>query len=162
MTTARDLEATLLALAPALDAARHPWWILGSAAVLLHGADPGEIADVDVLLDRRDVAAVLARLGLAPQIGQGDSQFRSATFNRWTYAALPAELFAGFSLCEAGDWREYVPQTRVAAKLGRAAAFVPERGELIELLHRFGRAKDLARAAALNRTGPSPSRSGSV
>ena len=55
----RNLEATLLALAPALGAAQHPWWILGSAAVVLHGADPKEVWDVDVLLDQRDL--VVAR-----------------------------------------------------------------------------------------------------
>lgn len=158
----RNLEATLLALAPALAAARHPWWILGSAAVLLHGADPQEVADVDVLLDRRDCEAVLGQLGLELNQGQGNTQFRSAVFNRWNGASLPVELFAGFCLCEDGVWCEIVPQTRIAASLGGVQVFVPDRAELIALLRRFGRAKDQRRIEALSRTGPSPSRSGSV
>ena len=153
----RNLEATLLALAPALGAAQHPWWILGSAAVVLHGADPKEVWDVDVLLDQRDCAAVLGKLGLVPKPGQADAQFRSAIFNRWNGANLPVELFAGFCLCEGGVWSEFVPQTRVVARLGAVQVFVPERTELIDLLRRFGRAKDQLRIMALNESGPSPS-----
>ena len=155
----RNLEATLLALAPALGAAQRPWWILGSAAVVLHGADPKEVWDVDVLLDQRDCVAVLSKLGLVPKPGQADAQFRSAVFNRWNGANLPVELFAGFCLCEGGVWSEFVPQTRVVARLGAVQVFVPERTELIDLLRRFGRAKDQLRITALNESGPSPSRS---
>lgn len=162
MTAARNLEETLLALAPALAAARHPWWILGSAAVLLHGADPQEVADVDVLLDLRDCEAVLGRLGLEPRPGQGNAQFRSVVLNRWNGAGLPVELFAGFCLCEDGVWSEFVPETRIAASLGGVQVFVPDRAELIALLHRFGRAKDQRRIEALSANGLSPSRSGSV
>lgn len=149
MITTRELEATLLALAPALAEARHPWWILGSAAVLLHGADPDGLGDVDVLLDRRDCEAVFARLRLPVKPGQADDRFRSEVFHRWNGSLLPVELFAGFCLREAGEWRECSPQTRIAVTLGGAAAFVPERAELVALLHRFGRPKDLARAALL-------------
>lgn len=158
----RDLESTLLALQSALALARHPWWILGSAAVVLHGADPDEIRDVDVLLDQRDCEAVFARLGLEPKPGQPDSRFRSAVFHRWNQASLPVELFAGFCIFEAGTWREFVPQTRIAAGIGAARAYVPERAELIALLRRFGRNKDLLRIAALSAASPSPSRSGSA
>ena len=158
----RNLEATLLALAPALGSAQHPWWILGSAAVVLHGADPKEVWDVDVLLDQRDCAAVLGKLGLVPKPGQADARFRSAVFNRWNGANLPVELFAGFCLCEDGVWSEFVPQTRIAASLGEAQMFVPERAELVELLRRFGRAKDQLRIKALTETGPFPSRSGTA
>lgn len=155
----RNLEATLLALAPALSSAQHPWWILGSAAVVLHGADPKEVWDVDVLLDQRDCAAVLGKLGLVPKPGQADAQFRSAVFNRWNGANLPVELFAGFCLCESGVWSEFIPQTRVAVSLGAVQVFVPERAELVDLLRRFGRAKDQLRIKALNESGPFPSKS---
>lgn len=147
--TPRKLEGTLLALAPALASARHPWWILGSAAVLLHGADPGRVGDVDVLLDRRDCDAVFASLGLTVEPGRTSTRFRSEVFQRWNGSLLPVELFAGFCLREAGDWQQCTPQTRIAVRLGGAAAFVPERTELAALLHRFGRPKDLARAALL-------------
>ena len=144
-----DLESTLLTLQPALGLARHPWWVLGSAAVVMLSGKADAIRDVDVLLDPRDVDAVLERLGVVPLVTPPDPQFRSAVFARWTGGALPVELFAGFSLLEAGKWHSYVPRSRIELSLGAAGACVPDRREMIELLHRFGRPKDLARAATL-------------
>ncbi len=144
-----DLESTLVALQPALASAQHPWWVLGSAAVALISGKADVIRDVDVLFDPRDAEAILRRLGLVPLSVAADDQFKSAVFAKWNGAALPVELFAGFCLREGGTWSEYVPQSRVAVTLGEAAAFVPERAELLALLHRFGRPKDLARAALL-------------
>lgn len=144
-----DLESTLLTLQPALGLARHPWWVLGSAAVVLLSGNADTIRDVDVLLDSRDAEAVMERLGVVPLVMSPDPQFRSAVFARWTGGALPVELFAGFSLLEAGKWHSYVPRSRIELSLGAARAFVPDRSEMIELLHRFGRPKDLVRAALL-------------
>lgn len=144
-----DLESTLLALQPALAVARHPWWLLGSAAVVLLSGRADVIRDVDVLLDPRDADAVLAQLEVAPLAMTPDPQFSSAVFARWTGAALPVELFADFGLFGGGKWRAYVPQSRIEVRLGAATAFVPDRAEMIELLRRFGRPKDLARAAML-------------
>ena len=44
--------------------ARHPWWIIGSGAVVLHGAEAGDVHDIDVLIDHEDAAAVLAADGV--------------------------------------------------------------------------------------------------
>lgn len=162
MTTRLALEATLAAIQPALAAAQHRWWILGSAAVALHGAELHEIRDVDVLLDPRDCPAVFARLGIAVQAGQGDGQFRSEVFQRWDQGSLPVELFAGFKLCERGVWHDLLPQSRMPVQAGAVTVYVPARGELIAMLQRFGRPKDLLRIAALNSSAPSPSRSGSA
>jgi hypothetical protein len=160
--TRSALESTLLALQPALAQARQPWWIIGSGAVALHGGDPGEVRDLDLLLDRRDFAAVTQALGLVPSVGEGDGRFRSDHFNHWTGAALPVDLFAGFHLLEGGQWHHLLPATRIAARLGGAEAYVPERADLAVLLARFGRDKDQARIAALSATFPFPSRSGSA
>ena len=162
MITNHDLAATLAAILPALDGAAHRWWILGSAAVALHGGDPGEIGDVDVLIDRRDAEAVFASLGLALAAGEGTALFRSALFASWNEPPIPVELFAGFELCEGGCWSEIVPATRVAVETGFGPAYVPDRAELAAILRRFGRPKDQRRIAALSRISPSPSRSGSA
>lgn len=162
VTTRFALEATLAAIQPALGAAQQRWWILGSAAVALHGAELHEIRDVDVLLDPRDCPAVFARLGIAVQSGQGDGQFRSEVFQRWDQASLPVELFAGFKLCEQGVWHELLPQSRMPVQAGAVTVYIPERDELIAMLQRFGRPKDLLRIAALSPSGQFPSRSGSA
>lgn len=129
--------------------ARHDWWIIASAAVALHGADPGAVRDVDVLLDPRDANAILPALGLEPVAGSADPKFRSDLFARWTGAPLPVEFFAGFHLLEDGEWNEIRPATRHEVRVGKATLFVPERAELKAMLLRFGRPKDLARAALL-------------
>ncbi|MBN8501891.1 MAG: hypothetical protein J0M19_12145 [Sphingomonadales bacterium] len=129
--------------------ARHPWWILGSVAVMLHGGTPGQIGDIDVLLDRRDCASVFDRLGLTVKAGQADARFRSDIFHRWTGSLMPVELFAGFSVRDAGRWHEYIPRTRIAVMVQAETVFVPDRAELVALLRRFGRPKDLERAALL-------------
>lgn len=144
-----DLESTLLALEPALSAAQYPWWVLGSGAVTLISGKADVIRDVDVLFDQRDAGVILGQLRLAPANLPDHDQFKSAIFAQWADAALPVELFAGFCLREAGEWVDYTPQSRIAVRLGSATAFVPERAEMRALLYRFGRPKDLARAALL-------------
>ena len=162
MPLPEPLRATLLMVAEAMAPARQPWWIVSSAAVALHGADPGQIGDVDVLFDPSDAPPLLKALGLSAEPGQGSDQFRSAVFARWTDPPLPVEFFADFHLHEAGEWRPVLLVTRDFVAVDGAALPVPSREELRALLQRFGRAKDHARAAALSASGRFPSRSGSV
>jgi len=54
MTVSPALSASLNAIGNVMAGADDPWWIIASAAVALHGADPGHVADVDVLLSIRD------------------------------------------------------------------------------------------------------------
>ncbi|MFM5884463.1 MAG: hypothetical protein ACKOQ3_03895 [Novosphingobium sp.] len=156
------LRETLVRVAAAMAPARAPWWIISSAAVALHGADPGPVGDVDVLFDAADAPAVLGPLGLRAEKGTGNGLFRSAVFATWHGPPLPVELFAGFQLCESGHWKTIVPASREAIMLGGHTLWGPSRSELQAMLLRFGRDKDRARAALLNPSGPSPSRSGNA
>jgi len=162
MVMSGPLSQTLQMVAEALSPARHDWWIIASAACALHGVDPGQVGDVDVLIDERDVGAVLAQLGLIPASGTSDGQFRSRCFVSWQGAPLTVEFFAGFELCERGEWDAVRLKTRELLPCGQALVPVPSRSELAELLRRFGRPKDLERAKRLNPSGRSPSRSGSA
>lgn len=126
--------------------ARDPWWVIGSAAVTLHGADPGSIDDIDIVLSVADARRVLPPLGVALLPGGSDGQFRSAIYNRWTIPAHPAEFMAGFELCEGAQW---IPVGFVSREEMRPGIFAPSRDELHALLLRFGRPKDLVRAASL-------------
>jgi hypothetical protein len=152
------LETTLHRVAQAMAPARHAWWIITSAACWLHGIDPGEVRDVDVLMDERDHDAVLTGLGLNPEKGSGDELFRSRCFVRWGATPLPVEFFAGFELREAYGWREITLTTREWRRLGEVELPVQAKSELAALLRRFGRPKDLARAELLSPSGPFPSR----
>ncbi|MFM5949091.1 MAG: hypothetical protein ACKOPM_07665 [Novosphingobium sp.] len=121
-----------------------------------------DVGDVDVLLDERDVPAVLGALGLTSAAGQGTDLFRSRSFATWQGAPLAVELFAGFELCEAGQWNPVLPKSRFEIAWRGARAFVPEADELAGLLLRFGRDKDRQRAALLSASARFPSRSGSA
>ncbi|WP_310596167.1 hypothetical protein [Sphingomonas sp.] len=143
------LASTLAAVAKAMAPATRPWWVIGSAAVALHDVAAGEVRDVDVLIDPVDVTALFGELSIAPITLAPDPLFRSDVFARWTGAGLPVEFMAGFSVATVDGWSAVRPVTRQAIALGAATVYTPDRAELIALLRRFGRPKDLRRAAAL-------------
>ena len=129
----------------AMSALRRPWWVIGSAAVVLHGA-PTSVADIDVLCGSEDDArAVISALGGEILVGTGTDLFRSTVFGRCSAIPLPVEVMAGLSVrgepvrLTTREWR-HDDDVQVP---------VPSRAELIALLRRFGRPKDLARAALL-------------
>lgn len=146
-----DLSKTITYLTDALEHARDPWWIIGSAAVALHGANPGEIADVDVLLSERDARAVFAILGLPIQAGSPDDQFASVLFAAWTKPPLTVEFMAGLSTMQGGLWEQVALTTRETHEVFGRPVFLPSVSELSDLLRRFGRAKDHDRLRALEK-----------
>ncbi|MBB4155188.1 hypothetical protein GGQ80_003106 [Sphingomonas jinjuensis] len=130
-----------------MTGAMKPWWVIGSAAVALHGA-PTDVGDVDILIDIEDVPRVFDALDIPVEAGRPDARFRSDVFSRWDAAPLPVELMAGLCLRDRSEW---VPVS-IGSRIGLGGVYVPTRAELIDLLHRFGRAKDLDRAEALGAT----------
>ncbi|WP_022678425.1 hypothetical protein [Novosphingobium sp. B-7] len=143
------LVASLKVVAHVMENAQDPWWIIASAAVALHGADPGPVGDVDVLLSLSDARRIIPTLGLALQSGSHHAEYRSTIFATWGEPPLPVELMAGFHHCQDGHWRAIVPATRQRIALDSKTLFIPDRTELGNLLQSFGRPKDLARAARL-------------
>lgn len=143
------LSASVRAVGALMAAARDPWWIISSAAVALHGADAGEVADVDVLLSEADARAILPGIGIECLPGPEHPAFRSGIFAAWTGTALPVEFMAGFCHFSGGAWVPVQPVTRKAVDVGGATVFIPERAELHAMLTGFGRPKDLVRARSL-------------
>lgn len=142
------LEAGLARITEALAEASEPWWIIGSAAVVLHGAET-EVADIDLLLSVRDALALLEQPGCRRLRPEPSPLFRSALFARWDGAGLPIELMAGLEVSRDGAWVPVQPRTRVAVRAAGTALHVPDRAELGAILGLFGRPKDLARKALL-------------
>lgn len=143
------LTATLALLAPYLSELREPWWLLGSAAMRLHGAGPLVPGDVDLLVSRADAPILLARLGLPLAPGSKSDRFRSELFACWRAAPLPVEILAGFHVRAGEAWEEVRPRSRVAVPLPSGTVYVPDVPELIALCHRFGRPKDMERISLL-------------
>ncbi len=143
----RLLTTTLSQVAAALRSAHDPWWVIGSAAVWLHGVGTA-VSDVDVLTSASasDARAMLAAWPDAV-IGAAGERFRSQPYARLPGRGLPIEIMAGIEVRVGHIWRAVRPMTRTA----RAGVFVPERAELVAILRLFGRDKDLRRAALLER-----------
>lgn len=139
----------LRAVAEKLREGNDPWWIIGSAAVALHGGDPGIVADIDVITSRRDLDGLYERLPLTDTPETGKAIFWSERFGRWSEPDLDVEFMAGLKVRVDGVWHSVEPQTRQAFDIGDATVFAPEREELIAMLRLFGREKDLRRAATL-------------
>jgi len=151
MTAARwrpRLSETLAHIAGVSDQFVDDWWIIGSAAAAISGADIAMVNDVDLLLSEAD-ARRLARLweGKGRDSATPDALFRSAVLSRYDMFPLPVEAFGGFEMNVRGRWRSIAPLTRLAC----GAVFTPSIAEQITLLETMGREKDGARIAALKR-----------
>lgn len=138
-----DLVVRVTALAPG------PWWIIGSAAMALHGLDL-PVADVDLLLAPEDATRVLEVHGRVLPSREGQGPYRSEVFGRIDGGPLLVEVLGGFHVREGGHWVAVEPATRLAVGLARGAVFVPSRPELAAITRRLGRPKDLLRAKMLD------------
>ncbi len=105
MTVSPPLSASLNVVGNLMVEARDPWWIIASAAVALHGADPGHVADVDVLLSITDAQRILPTIGIQLRQGSEHAAFRSTIFGTWSGATpLPVEFMADFHRQSGETW----------------------------------------------------------
>jgi hypothetical protein len=143
-------RATLALVAETLADAEDDWWLVGGAAVALQGLDIA-IADIDVMMSRRDVVRFIARLGIAPVEGVAIDRIRSEIWARWTAPPIAVDLMAGLQVRTGERWTRVAPGTRQAITVDGRTLYVPARPELIDILRLFGRPKDLERAEGLAR-----------
>lgn len=146
---APKLGQALAMLAAAAAEAADEWWIIGSAAVMLHGGAVGHVKDVDLMMSAPDAKRLLQRAGVEPEVGTGTERFRSDVFGIWRKPPVPVEVFGGFSVADGAKWRDVALSTREAVTVGDARVYVPERRELVRLLRLFGRPKDIERVRLL-------------
>lgn len=131
MTVSTPLLVSLNAVGNIMVEARDPWWIIANAAVALHGADPGHVADVDVLLSVADAQRILPTIGIQLRRGSAHAAFRSSIFGNWTGTTpLPVEFMADFHRRSGEAWLPVQPVTRQRIKVDDMIVFFPERAEL--------------------------------
>jgi hypothetical protein len=151
MTITPMLADTLAMLSEAADGARDPWWIIGSAAVVLHGRRIDYVKDVDLMMSAADAEAFLKRVAEGPGNGKPNDRFASLVFGAWSVPPIPVEVMGGLSVATPDGWREVSLVTREAVTVQGSTVFVPSVEELVRLLRSFGREKDLIRADLLLR-----------
>lgn len=140
----------LAMVAGALRDASEPWWIIAGTAVALHARVAVVVDDIDVLIGMADVPIVSALPGIRIRANDGDDRFRSRFYAAVTMGGVEVEFMAGFELCHRGCWEPVWPRSRAILDLGDGLSVpVPDRAELMAMLTRFGRDKDLARIALL-------------
>ncbi len=149
MTAARwrpRLAETLTRIAAASGQFTDEWWIIGSAAAALAGAEIAVVGDVDLLLSEADARRLLGLwAGESAKSALPDAQFRSLVFARYDAMPLPVDAFGGFEMNVRGVWRPFAPLTRIA----RGPVFTPSVAEQIAILETMDREKDALRIAAL-------------
>ena len=144
MTQDQDVAIALAAVAEEMRLARDPWWVIGSAAVALHGAVT-DVADVDLLVSERDALALIGRLGLLAERLDPHPLFRSQVFARWRRSDREVEIMGGLAVAVEGAWQPVLPASRMTI----GGVSVPDRRELSHILATFGREKDLERRRLL-------------
>ena len=125
------------------------WWIIGSAAVVLHGGSVPHVKDVDLMMSAPDAERFLRRSGGAFRKSESGDLFRSKVFGVWSEPPIAVEVFGGFSFATRGQWRALSLATREPVKIKGATVYVPAADELVRVLHSFGRPKDIDRARLL-------------
>ena len=103
MALTSALTRTLAMTAEAAAGAGDEWWIIGSAAVVLHGRSLERVEDVDLLMSAADADAFLNQVGEVPRSGAPSDRFRSTVFGIWREPPIPVEVMGGFSLA-GGGW----------------------------------------------------------
>ena len=141
-----DLERSLSMIVEAAPLFEDPWWVIGSAAGYLVGADAGGVNDIDLLLSIRDIKTLKTHWRETPAGPPVPSeQFRSALFHRFE-TPLPVEAMADFELkTPGGAWLTIRPKTRV--RYGNL--YAPDVAEQIGILRLMNRPKDAPRIATL-------------
>jgi len=153
--TSAELNALLARLWPDLEALGEPWAVIGSAAMILAGVDWPDCADLDIVTT--EVGAVRLEGLWAPWRRPGEppppnGPFRSR-FARFAFPEGAVETMGDLEIREAGRWRRL--EIRDPVTFAAAGALWPAPGltEQAEILRRFGRPKDLAKARHLEDLG---------
>jgi hypothetical protein len=145
VTLPHGLAPALAAVGEAMAPAQEPWWLVGSAAMALHGAEI-DVADIDILMGQSDMLRLFeARMVAA----RPSNRFRSRLFARWREGAYPVEAMAGFHVRTGGQWRPFAPAAREGVRFRDGWLYTPGVEGLAAMCVLFGREKDRTRRAEL-------------
>ncbi|MFD1786568.1 hypothetical protein ACFSC3_03180 [Sphingomonas floccifaciens] len=145
MAIPEPLAITLAMIAQGARAAEDDWWIIGSAAVALHGAFVTPLKDVDVMMSYRDAERFLTDVNGDRIVPEPSALFQSDIFGVWTAPPIPVEIFGGFRLACNEGWQSIGFTTRLAMAVDGGQIYIPGIDDLRGLLRSFGRPKDLER-----------------
>ena len=149
--TQDDLAGLLERLAPQLDALTEPWLVIGSAAMILAGADWPDCADLDILTTAAGAArleAAWADRREADYAPDPEAPF-SSRFSRYDFAPGAVEVMGDLEVLTPDGWTRLEPGAPAAHAFGGRTWPAPDLPGQMKILRMFGRPKDLAKAAYL-------------
>lgn len=146
------LASAVAAVAQAAPDDADDWWIIGSTAMVLCGVEGVEPDDVDILGSGRTLERFLGRWGVEADESRHGAQFRSHPYQRVILdGCTPIEVMGDLLVLSDGAWLPVVPASRLPVGDAGAKVYVPTLEDQSEILKRFGRPKDLAKAAMIAR-----------
>ncbi|HEX5377421.1 MAG TPA: hypothetical protein VFW47_02550 [Phenylobacterium sp.] len=149
--TRAELTRLLERLAPDLDALSEPWMVIGSGAMILAGADWPDCADLDVATTAagaKALEAAWAAWRLAGNDPAPDGPFRSR-FSRYEIPPGAVEVMGDLEVLGPDGWAPLAIRTPARHPMGGRTWPAPDLAEQVRILRRFGRPKDLVKAAFL-------------
>lgn len=127
------------------------WWLIGSTAARLSGAELVP-EDIDVFGSSSAMTAIVTHFGGAWLSGTPGARFRSQPFCRLTVAGgLPIEVMGDLEVKSGEIWQKLRIHSRIAVATEAGTVYIPSLDEQIAIFELFGRDKDLAKAAILRR-----------
>lgn len=148
-----ELEGALAVICKAAHVLEDDWWIIGSAAAALQGADIGAMADIDLLTSSNDARRLCELWQIEPLPPSGSIQFRSRIHAIKPTAGLSIDLMAELDCHDGQAWRRVMPVSRMPVRSDDRLVYTPGITDQIRIMRLFGRSKDLQRAAALEALG---------
>lgn len=146
------LIATLRACLPVFARRfQAPWWVIGSGALHLCGAADVLPADLDIACSATDADALRVEWAAhAATTWQpaDDQRFRSR-FSRYVHLPMAVEVMGGLDVQGADGWQPLQVHETLWLRVQEMQVPVPSLREQQRILHRFGRKKDIARAARI-------------
>lgn len=149
------LEETLAAIARLSLRLQDTWWVIGSAAIALAGADI-EVPGVDLLVSERDARDLLTDWASPRVTDDGHDRFRSLV-GEHTGTPIPIVVMGGLEVSVDGVWLPVTPTTHMPVELTGGTVFIPDATDQLALLLMFRRPQDLVRAEVLMRSDRSNS-----
>ena len=139
------LANALAELGKAMRRAEDPWWLIGSAAMALHGADVS-VADIDLMVSVDDADRLF---GGCVGRGRQSDLFRPERHGAWMASGMVVDVMARLEVRSNDRWVAVAPPAREALRLGDIDLFTPGAAGPLALCRLFGRPEDRQRAALL-------------
>lgn len=143
---------TYRALVSALEDAKDFWWVIGGFAAVLHGSWAEPIDQVEVIVSAKDFEDLEQRLPLKVMRDARMGIYQVDSIGEWAEPEMTVQFLVDPKLGDEGQLSSVTPLTRVKDSGYRTGElYIPELGEMIQMLRKTRQWVDIARAQILDK-----------